>query len=99
MLMPEDAGSLEFAVSVDADHRGRGLARRLLDHGMHTTLAESADHVVIRHAVENLAMAAVHKGLPSAQHLDAGEVDVLIDLEQMRRDACDTMARLVGEEL
>jgi len=99
MVMPEDEGRIEFAVSVDVEHRGCGLARQLLDHGMHTTWAEHADQIVIRHACENLAMAALHKGLQSTQHLEAGEVDVVIDLEQMRQEQCDTMSRLMGEEL
>jgi len=99
MVMPDDVDRVEFAVSVDAEHRGHGLARRMLDHGMQTNLAERADHVVIRHAPENHAMAAVHKDLPSTQQRDAGEVDVLIDLNQLRQEQFDAMSRLTGEEL
>ena len=99
MVMPDEDDCVEFAVSVDVEHRGHGLARQMLDHGIQSSRAERADLVIIRHASDNHAMAAVHRGLPSTQHLEAGEVDVLIDLQQLRRELCDTMSRLVGEEL
>lgn len=99
MVMPEDEHRVEFAVSVDPEHRGHGLARQLLNHGLHSIWADRADQVVIRHASDNHAMAAVHRGLPSRQSISAGEVDVVIDLEGMRRQDQDTMSRLVGQEL
>lgn len=99
MVMPEDERRVEFAVSVDSEHRGRGLAKRLLDHGLNTVWADRADQVVIRHVSDNHAMAAVHRGLPSRQSISAGEVDVVIDLEQLRQLEQDTMSRLVGQEV
>lgn len=99
MVMPEAEDPVEFAVSVDEHHRGRGLARQLLEHGLTVADAQGVEKFVIRHASENRAMAALHRGLPTQQHHSAGEVDVIVDLQELQRQACDTMSRLCGEEL
>lgn len=99
MVMPDGSNRVEFAVSVDAEHRGRGLSRQMLDHGLECIWADRVGEVAIRHIKDNYAMAALHRHLPSTRQYESGEVDVLINLEQLRAERHDAMSRLVGEEV
>lgn len=95
MLCPEEPGSAEFAVSVDESRRGTGLATTLLDEAIRH---QGLHKVVIRHGCENVAMARVHRGFPSVIRREFGEVDVVIDARQVRRDEMAARAILCAAE-
>jgi hypothetical protein len=99
MLMPEDDRTVEFAVTVDADQRGHGLAKMLLEHGLGTQEAEHAEQMVIHHLLENRAMAAVHKAMPSRRHSSGGEVAVFIDLGRVRDEQLQAFGAVCGAEV
>jgi ribosomal protein S18 acetylase RimI-like enzyme len=99
MVASEDTGTVEFSVSVSSEHRGRGLAKHLLEHGMRTRHAERAHRLVLRHVRDNHAMAAVHRHLPARRTTQDGEVDVVVDLESLRHDEQAVMSLLCGAEV
>lgn len=95
ILALESPEHVEFAVSVDPEHRGRGLAQLLLDFAVDAT---AEDHLVIHHAADNLAMRQVHRGYPSTRKIHGGEVDVDIDLRQLRAERQSAQNILCGAE-
>lgn len=97
-VVPLEESAVEFAVSVDKDWRGRGLAKLLLDYGLNTARADKAQTLVIQHLRENSAMAAVAKDLPGTRHAQGPHMDILVDLAQMRHEQQVTYSALCGAE-
>jgi GNAT superfamily N-acetyltransferase len=95
VLAPDSPQHVEFAVSVNSEHRGRGLARLLLDFAV---ASADEDHMVIRHAAENHAMRKVHKGYRSTLSRAGSEVEVAIDLMQLRDEMQSAQTILCGAE-
>lgn len=98
MLMPDEPRTVEFAVTVDEELRGNGIASHLLSAGIDRVGEEEAERLVIHHLVENSAMAAVHRKYPSQRHLECGEVDVVIDLKALRDEQRQAIGWLCGAE-
>lgn len=96
-VMADARHTLEFAVTVDEPLRGNGIASELLAYGIDTADDED-ERLVIHHLVENTAMAAVHRRLPSRRHLECGEVDVVIDLKALRQERQKAFGLLCGAE-
>lgn len=99
MVMPDEDHTVEFAVTVDAPLRGNGIAKELLAYGIDCVDEDEVHRLVIHHLVENSAMAAVHRTLPSKRRLESGEVDVVIDLKALRHERQKAYGLLCGADL
>ncbi len=98
-FVPAGERCVEFAVTVDIERRGRGLAKTLLDFELETPQGESARELLIRYLGENRAMAAVHRGMPSTREATAGEIDVTVDLKRLRSERRRALTAVCGAEL
>lgn len=86
MTMSDGNNTVEFAVTVDEQLRGNGIASELLAYSIDAANDDDVDRLVIHHLLENSAMAAVHRKHPSKRRLESGEVDVVIDLKALRQE-------------